>query len=128
MRAQVSIAALLGFALMASAALGAHALFADGAEAALASWQRAITLGLMHVLASLACALLSPRTAWSAAAGWAFIVGVLLFAGVQMLRLALAETGGPSLDVIALLVPLGGLSLMAGWLLLAVAAWRTSRA
>jgi uncharacterized membrane protein YgdD (TMEM256/DUF423 family) len=55
------------------------------------------------------------------AAGWAWAVGILVFSGSLYL---LALTGVSWLGAVA---PLGGLSLLAGWGLLAVFAWRRWR-
>lgn len=126
MRLLITVAALLGLALVVSAAMGAHAFFAPG-DPALASWERAITFGLIHVVVALLCAALMPVSRWSAVTGWVFIVGVVLFSGVQLARLASAASGGASLDALRMLVPAGGISLMLGWLLLAIAAWRRPR-
>ncbi len=66
-------------------------------------------VGLM--LAQRACKL-------SAAAGTAFLIGVLLFSG----GLYAWTLGGP--QWLVHIVPFGGLSLIVGWLLIALAGWR----
>lgn len=54
-----------------------------------------------------------------ATAGWCFLLGVVLFSG---LLYALALTGPKWLGAI---VPVGGLLMIAGWLVLAAGAWTT---
>lgn len=120
MRALILVTAFLGFALVAAAALGAHMVLADiraadPASPLLRQWDQAIAFGLFHVLAALACAALptAPRT--RLASGWLFVAGVVLFSAVQLVRIAGAPLSG-------VLVPIGGLALMAGWLGLAASA------
>ena len=120
MRALIATAGLLGFALVATAAIGAHAVLADiraadPASPLLRQWDQAILFGLLHTVATLVCAALLPSRV-RAAGGWLFIVGAALFSGVQLARIAGLPPPG-------MLVPVGGVSLMAGWLALAVSAF-----
>lgn len=109
------VAALLGAAGVALGAFGAHGLRQQLGEA-LATWQTAVLYHLLHVLAMLAMVVLM-RVLGEAgtlrAAGWLFVLGVLLFSG-SLYALAL---GGPRW--LGPVTPLGGLAFIAGWLLLA---------
>ena len=109
--------AALGVAL---GAFGAHGLKARVGPELLETWETAARYQLVHALALLA-------TAWAAsrwpgpvvsAAGWLFLAGVLLFSGSLY---ALVLTGVRALGAVT---PLGGLCFIAGWLALALAAWR----
>lgn len=120
MRAIVLVASVLGFALVATAAAGAHLVLADiravdPQSPLLRQWDQAILFGLMHVLAALVAAALPTALHARVASGWLFVAGIVLFSGVQVLRIA----GVPAP---AFLVPVGGLALMAGWLALALSA------
>jgi uncharacterized membrane protein YgdD (TMEM256/DUF423 family) len=74
--------------------------------------------GFVHVLASLACAPLTPLGAGRARfAPPVFLAGVLLFSG-SLFALA---AGAPRW--VGAITPLGGLAFLAGWTILAWAAW-----
>ena len=103
---------------MAAGAAGTHAL-RDALEAdALRVFETAARFQMYHALALLATGLLAlrRRTRVIAAAGALFALGTLLFSGSLY---ALALTGAGMLGAVA---PVGGVCLMAGWGMLAVAA------
>jgi uncharacterized membrane protein YgdD (TMEM256/DUF423 family) len=118
-------AGILGLTGVALGAMGAHALKAALEERGmLEAWETASRYHLFHAVALLGAA------AWSRAAApgpgerlfvwaaWAWCLGVALFSG-SLYWLAL---GGPRW--LGPVTPLGGLALMTGWLLLAIAAFR----
>lgn len=119
-------AALLGASGVLLGAFGAHALRSELSQRSLETWQTAVSYQLLHALALLATALLlrqaqitgrSPDAALSVA-GSAFLAGVLLFSGsLYALCLGAGSSFGP-------VTPLGGVSLIVGWLALALALWR----
>ena len=112
---------LLGFLAVAAGAFGAHALETRLAPERLATWELAARYQAIHALALLALA-------WAAVhwprfpdtlAGTLLIGGVLVFSGT-LYGLAL---GGPRW--LGAVTPIGGLGLLAGWL---VMAWGAARA
>ncbi len=112
-------AGLLGFTGVGLGAFGAHALKETLAAAGtLPLWQTAVLYQLIHAVALLAVG------AWPAVgnqAHWiarSWTAGVLLFCG-SLYGLAL---GGPKF--LGPVTPLGGLALLAGWLLVAWTAFR----
>jgi len=127
----IAVGAVLGAIGVALGAYGAH-----GLEKQLAAWgyagedlakrlanhETAVRYQMWHALAIVlvGVALTGRPTPWWHAAGWAFLAGVLIFSG---LLYALVLTG-PSWRWLGAVVPIGGLSLIAGWLLLAVGALR----
>jgi uncharacterized membrane protein YgdD (TMEM256/DUF423 family) len=110
-RLWMTFGALAGLSAVAMAALAAHGLGGlDPAARQMVS--SALEMHGWHALALLACGLWVPRGGWLAdAAGAAFTVGLVLFCGT-IYSLAL---GGIRLPALA---PIGGTTLMAGWLLL----------
>jgi uncharacterized membrane protein YgdD (TMEM256/DUF423 family) len=101
-------------------AFGAHALQDQLTTQQLSWWYKAVNYQGLHSLALLATglfALVVPTNPlkW---AGWSFIGGILLFSGSLYL---LAMSG---IRALAMLTPLGGLGLIAGWGCLLWAAWR----
>jgi uncharacterized membrane protein YgdD (TMEM256/DUF423 family) len=117
-------AGLLGFLGVVMGAFGAHALKETlTAHGTLETWRTAVLYQLVHSVALLA--LVGWREALAKTlrvAAWCFVAGVVLFSG-SLYWLAL---GGPGF--LGPVTPLGGLSLLAGWGLIAVTAWKAPRA
>ncbi len=116
-----ALGAASGFVAVAAGAFGAHALRARLPADLLAIFETGARYQMYHALALLAVGLAqdrpapSPLWAWS---GWLFAGGTLLFSGSLY---ALALTGARSLGAIT---PVGGVALLAGWLLMALAVMR----
>jgi uncharacterized membrane protein YgdD (TMEM256/DUF423 family) len=101
-------------------AFGAHGLKSRVGPDVLQIWETAAKYQLLHALALLATAWAAERWpgAWTNAAGWLFSAGIVLFSGSLY---ALVLTGVRTLGAIT---PLGGLAFIAGWVCLALGAWR----
>ncbi|HSB97161.1 MAG TPA: DUF423 domain-containing protein [Spongiibacteraceae bacterium] len=119
------IAALNGFIAVALGAFGAHGLKQRLSADMLAVYQTGVQYHFYHTFALLAVALLllhlplnnislSNALRWS---GILFTVGIVIFSGSLYV---LSITGIRWLGAIT---PLGGVAFLAGWLLLARAAW-----
>ena len=112
-----SLNALLGVGL---GAFGAHGLKSRVTPEMLTVWQTAVQYHLVHALGLLLIGILAqllPETVMVRQAGWALLLGVVLFSGSLYLMVL---TGVRMLGAIT---PLGGLAFLAGWGLLALAAW-----
>jgi uncharacterized membrane protein YgdD (TMEM256/DUF423 family) len=112
--------AVSGFIAVGAGAFGAHALKARLTPDMLAVFETGARYQMYHALALLAVA-----WAWSrwpgrltAASGWCFVGGTVLFSGSLY---AMALIGARGLGAVT---PFGGVLFLAGWLLLAAAAWR----
>jgi uncharacterized membrane protein YgdD (TMEM256/DUF423 family) len=107
-----AIFALVGVAL---GAFGAHALRASVDAADLAIFETGIRYQLVHALALLAVAWTTTRWPGPAlvASGWAFVVGIVVFSGSLY---ALVLSGARGWGAVT---PVGGLSFLLGWTLLA---------
>lgn len=117
MQRTVAIGGVLGAVGVAAGALGAHAL-RDRLGPAAEVWHTAVLYNLVHAVALVALTRSEGgRSAAIVAALWA--VGVVLFSG-SLYALAL---GGP--PVLGPVTPVGGVCLIAGWLVLAVTALRS---
>jgi uncharacterized membrane protein YgdD (TMEM256/DUF423 family) len=102
-----SLSAFLGVAL---GAFGAH-----GLKTKVDHLVHALGLVLIGVLCHL-----MPDVALVRNAGWAIFIGSILFSGSLYV---LVLTG---IKPIGMITPLGGVAFLAGWLLLAAAAWQHS--
>lgn len=108
-------AAVTGFAAVALGAFGAHGLSLQGD--ALDWWNKATLYGLTHATAALAISI-SVQAGLLRRAGWAFVLGAVIFSGC-LYAMAL---GAPRW--LGAVVPLGGVSFLAGWALAAASAVR----
>lgn len=114
------IASVLGGISVVLGAFAAHALKDSLSDRALAIWETGTTYQMYHALALILIALLISRFPNSTpliVAGFAFIVGILIFSGSLY---ALSLSGIKWLGAIT---PLGGVAFIIGWLCLAIAAW-----
>ena len=119
------IGALLALGSVALGAFGAHGLKTmlssgslDAAQQSklLDNWDVAARYQMVHALALLAVGILAGRQAsrWLDAAGTLFCIGVLIFSG-GLYTYVLTGT-----KLWAMIVPIGGVSFLAGWLTLAI--------
>ena len=120
MRSNIVAAALLGLLLVAAGAAGAHTVPVDANR----QWQSALLYGFVHTLAAIAAATLPFRSWLKIASGWAFVLSVTLFSGVQIGKIMMAGIpGAPTpLDSLTFLIPVGGVAFIVGWLLLGLSA------
>lgn len=121
-RVFLGIAALAGGLAVASGAFGAHALADRLPPDRLITFETGARYLMYHALALVGIALALGRWpasgGWLQGAGWSFVLGMLLFSGSLFL---LTLTGIRWLGAIT---PLGGVSFIAGWICLLVAALR----
>ena len=121
-RSLLLAAGSLGFTAVLAGTFGAHGLSLD-AEAD-GWWHTAALYHLVHAVAVLGLAAVAGRPGSSRmipAAGWCFVVGVVVFSGSLYV---MSLTGQRWLGAIT---PIGGLGMLAGWALVAAAAWRRTR-
>ncbi len=119
-RATLMAGALAGFFTVLLGAVGAHAL-AGRPATELVLWHKAVHYQGLHALALLVTGLLL-RHRDKGTLRWAaglFLLGIGLFSGSLYL---LALTGARPLSWVT---PFGGSAFLVGWLLLALAVWRT---
>lgn len=117
----MTLASLLGGLAVALGAFGAHALRDRLDERMLANFETGVRYHFYHALALVAVVVvikLWPTSTLATYAGWLFLVGILIFSGSLYL---MALTGARWLGAIT---PIGGVAFIAGWLCLALVAWR----
>lgn len=114
------LGSITGFAGVAAGAFGAHVLRDRLGAREMEVFETAVRYQLVHALALCIAAWACTRSAgpFAPAAGWFYLAGTVLFCG-SLYALAL---GGPRW--LGPVTPLGGLAFLAGWISLAVAAWR----
>jgi uncharacterized membrane protein YgdD (TMEM256/DUF423 family) len=115
------LGSLSGGMAVALGAFAAHGLRSRLTPDLLANFETGARYQMYHALALLAVAWAVThwtRSAFPVYAGWLFVVGTILFSFSLYL---LALTGARWLGAIT---PLGGVAFVAGWVCLALAAWR----
>lgn len=118
----LAIAAINGLLAVALGAFGAHGLKGRLTESLMSAYQTAVQYHFYHTLALLGLAILMQRVGKKAllmTSGYLFIAGMVLFSG----SLYWMAFGGPRW--LGPVTPLGGLTFLAGWLLLFIAALRS---
>lgn len=112
-------AAFSGAIAVALGALGAHALKVSLNPEALNSFETAVRYQFWHSLALLALAALQDKIAGVRAIFYLWSLGILLFSG-SIYALVLAPLASTDLSFLGPVTPLGGVALIAGWLVLAI--------
>jgi uncharacterized membrane protein YgdD (TMEM256/DUF423 family) len=112
----IVVGAIWGFLAVAFGAFGAHGLRTRVSEQAIAWWNTGAHYQLTHALAIVLVGLLRLHAGRGDAAGWAFLLGSFVFSAT-LYAMAL---GAPRW--LGAITPIGGLGLLAGWILLALAA------
>ena len=115
----LAVAGAAGAISVAIDAAAAHLFAADTYRLGLA--ETASRYGLIHAAALLAVALLIDHGGWLRAAGWCFIVGLVLFCG----SLDLLAAGAP--PIVARAAPWGGTAFILGWLAVLASALRPKK-
>ena len=112
--------AIFGFLSVAFGAFGAHALKTLLSPYSLDIFQKAVHYQASHTLALLLTGLLLQQYPLASLrwAGGFFIAGILLFSG-SLYLLAMTD-----IRILGAITPVGGLSFLIGWLLLAIGCWK----
>ncbi len=119
-RTLVTLAALFGFLSVLLGAFGAHALRGALTDRDLATFETAVRYQMFHSLAMLTVGLAIERIGrGSLAVLGLWLAGIVIFCGSLYI---IVFSGVRAFGALA---PVGGLSFMAGWLFLAVLAFRT---
>jgi uncharacterized membrane protein YgdD (TMEM256/DUF423 family) len=130
-RRWIAVGALIGAIGVTLGAFGAHGLRENlerfgysGDDVARRGeiFDTAIRYQLLHALALVITGLALDRRAapWWRFAAWAFLCGVILFSGL----LKVLTFAGPTWNWLGAVVPIGGVSMAAGWLALSIGALR----
>jgi len=117
----ITIAAYLGALTVALGAFGAHALKAKLSPDAMEIFETGVKYQFIHLLALLGAGILyrqqqSKNLVWAARL---FIIGIVLFSGSLYALSFIITNGNNSLRWVGAITPLGGVSFIAGWIMLA---------
>jgi uncharacterized membrane protein YgdD (TMEM256/DUF423 family) len=112
------IGSLSLFVSVALGAFGAHALRDQLSERMKEVFETAVRYQMIHSITILIAGILADRGPFFHYAGWLYIIGIVLFSGSLYL---LAVT---NIRTLGMITPLGGLSFLAGHILILIAFWR----
>jgi len=120
-----AIAAVSGFIAVAAGAFGAHGLKNAVSAEALGIYETAVRYHMYHALTLLAVAAVAyfRPSRVATASGWCLVLGTLIFSGT----LYVMALGNMRWRWLGAITPIGGILFLAGWLLLAFAAFRPAR-
>ena len=116
------IASLLGALSVALGAFGSPRIGGAISADLLQTYETAVRYQFFHVIALFIAAMAIgryPNSNMGTVAGWLFIVGIVLFSGSLYLLIASGQRW------MGAITPLGGVAFIAGWICLALAAWRS---
>ena len=110
-------------------AFGAHGLKKIVPVETISTFETGVKYQFYHCFALILVAILFEKFpgSWMSYAGYAFIMGILLFSGSLYILTLLKATGTVGLNGIGIITPFGGLFLIAGWILMALAFVKTGR-
>lgn len=115
------IGAISGALAVTLGAFGAHALRQRLSAQLLDTFEIGVRYEIYHAFAIFVVAFALTR--WNSPlltyAGWAFVVGTIIFSG-SLYLLALTDTRW-----LGAITPIGGVAFIAGWVLLAVGVWQS---
>lgn len=114
----VVIGAVLGGIGVMAGAFGAHGLQDVLEPKYLAIFETAVRYQMYHALALVGIGLLPQACRSTALAGWSMVTGTIVFSG-SLYTLALS-----GVDQWGAVTPIGGMLLIVGWGVFAVAAWQ----
>jgi uncharacterized membrane protein YgdD (TMEM256/DUF423 family) len=115
------LGSLNAFLSVALGAFGAHALRSKLSPDMLNVYQTGVQYHMIHSIGLILIALLADKLGNSSmvnVSGWALFIGIVLFSGSLY---ALSLSG---IKVLGAITPLGGVSFLLGWILLAIAAMK----
>jgi uncharacterized membrane protein YgdD (TMEM256/DUF423 family) len=115
------LGSLNAFLSVALGAFGAHALKSRLSPDMLNVYQTGVQYHMIHSIGLILIALLADKLGNSSmvnVSGWALFIGIVLFSGSLY---ALSLSG---VKVLGAITPLGGVSFLLGWILLAIAAMK----
>jgi uncharacterized membrane protein YgdD (TMEM256/DUF423 family) len=110
----VALGAINAAVAVAAGAFAAHGLRERLAPRAFEIFETGARYHMYHALAMVLAGLLAAK-----GPGWAFQIGIVIFSG-SLYALALTDV-----KILGAITPIGGLAFLAGWLWLAVSAWRS---
>ncbi|AYA78215.1 DUF423 domain-containing protein [Bacillus sp. Y1] len=119
MKTFIILGAINAFLAVAFGAFGAHGLEGRVEQKYLEIWKTGVTYQMFHATGLLIVGVLLgrlPANALLSWSGWMMVIGIILFSG-SLYVMTLTK-----ISILGAITPLGGLSFLAAWILIVVAA------
>ncbi len=119
MKVFIMLGAINAMLSVALGAFGAHILEGNLAPYYIDIWGKAVTYQMLHSVGLLAAGILAGKLPHSKSlrwSGWLMFLGIILFSG-SLYVLAVTK-----ISILGAITPLGGVSFIIAWLLMAIAA------
>ncbi|MEX0635712.1 MAG: DUF423 domain-containing protein [Ferruginibacter sp.] len=116
----LKIAAIFGVLSVGMGAFAAHAIKEIVSQRVLVTFETAVRYQFYHVLALVLIAIIYKEfpNKRIVAAGWLFIVGILIFCGSLYILSFVQAAVQPGYKWLGPITPVGGLAFIAGWVML----------
>ncbi|MBD1399652.1 DUF423 domain-containing protein [Pelovirga terrestris] len=121
MKLFVVMGSLNAFLAVAFGAFGAHGLKSKVSPDMLAAWQTSVQYHMFHALGLILLGVLIhlfPQTGLLRASGWLLFSGIVLFSGSLYVMVV------SGVRALGMVTPIGGMTFLMGWLLLAFCLFR----
>jgi uncharacterized membrane protein YgdD (TMEM256/DUF423 family) len=116
----IVLAAAFGALAIILGAFGAHALKKHFTAELMQSFETGVKYQMYHAIALLVLGFQLPlETALEQAIVWCFVMGIILFS-FSIYGLCISSAKGNKIKILGPITPLGGLCLVAGWVLLLI--------
>ncbi|MCA0332552.1 MAG: DUF423 domain-containing protein [Bacteroidetes bacterium] len=129
MRFSIITASILGITAVILGAFGAHGLKPVISAESLEAYRTGVSYQFYHTLAILACGILyhiSQNKAFLLASKF-FLVGIILFSGSIYFLSTRQYTGIEGLGFLGPITPLGGLTFIAGWVIILISSLKLNK-
>ena len=119
LKAFVILGAITGFLAVALGAFGAHGLEGKLSERMMDVWEKGVDYQMFHTMGLFITAFAADKWRNSALVKWA---GIMMFIGIILFSGSLYALSTSGITILGIITPFGGVSFLAGWTLLGIAA------
>lgn len=119
MKAFIILGAINGFLAVALGAFGAHGLAPILSEKMLNTWEKGVDYQMFHTMGLFIVAFAANKWPGTSAIKWS---GIMMFIGIILFSGSLYVLSTSGITMLGIITPFGGVSFLAGWTLLAIAA------
>lgn len=121
MKAFIILGAINGFLAVALGAFGAHGLEHKLTERMMDTWEKGVDYQMFHTMGLFIIAFAANKWQGSSLIKWS---GIMMFVGIVLFSGSLYILSTSGITMLGMITPIGGVSFLAGWTLLAIAAYK----
>lgn len=121
MRLFIILGAINAFLSVALGAFGAHGLQGQISERMMEVWEKGVDYQMFHSVGLFVIAFAADKWRESGLVKWS---GIMMFIGIILFSGSLYALSTSGISILGIITPFGGVSFLAGWTLLALAAFK----